>query len=186
MFVEGKSRTVFFPSDTLIYGISRDGSKDYNIRSCEHMILGQLRMGARQTNYAPLIRGLNWHYQLWPKTGTLQCCKSAQTMFIEFSHPSYSKSSWTIFEDIMGYILEPQIFNESYVIEFVWLSDLLKFLETLCCQLKSVFKSMGCRPLKGYPQFQPFFLPWHWDIVHLWTLNYISEEENKLASSKLR
>ena len=27
MFVEGKSRTVFFPSDTLIYGISRDGSK---------------------------------------------------------------------------------------------------------------------------------------------------------------
>ena len=55
MFVEGKSRTVFFPSDTLIYGISRDGSKNYNIRTCEHMILGQLRMGARQTNYAPLI-----------------------------------------------------------------------------------------------------------------------------------
>jgi len=54
MFVEGKSRTVFFPSDTLIYGISRDGSKNYNIRTCEHMILGQLRMGARQTNYAPL------------------------------------------------------------------------------------------------------------------------------------
>ena len=54
MFVEGKSRTVFFPSDTLIYGISRDGSRNYNIRTCEHMILGQLRMGARQTNYAPL------------------------------------------------------------------------------------------------------------------------------------
>jgi len=54
MFVEGKSRTVFFPSDTLIYGISRDGSKNYNIRTCEHMILGQLRMGARQKNYAPL------------------------------------------------------------------------------------------------------------------------------------
>ena len=55
MFVEGKSRTVFFPSDTLIYGISRDGSKNYNIRTCEHMILGQLRMGARLTNYAPLV-----------------------------------------------------------------------------------------------------------------------------------
>ena len=55
MFVEGKSRTVFFLSDTLIYGISRDGSKNYNIRTCEHMILGQLRMGARQTNYAPLV-----------------------------------------------------------------------------------------------------------------------------------
>ena len=25
----GKSRTVFFPSDTLIYGISRDGSKKF-------------------------------------------------------------------------------------------------------------------------------------------------------------
>ena len=56
MFVEGKSRTVFFPSDTLIYGISRDGSKNYNIRICEHMILGQLQMGARQTNYAPLAK----------------------------------------------------------------------------------------------------------------------------------
>ena len=55
MFVEGKSRTAFFPSDTLIYSISRDGSKNYKIRTCEHMILGQLRMGARQTNYAPLI-----------------------------------------------------------------------------------------------------------------------------------
>ena len=54
MFVEGKSRTVFFPSDTLIYGISREGSENYNIRTCEHMILGQLRMGARQTNYASL------------------------------------------------------------------------------------------------------------------------------------
>ena len=55
MFVEGKSRTVFFPSDTLIYGISRGGSKNHNIRTCEHTILGQLRMGARQTNYAPLM-----------------------------------------------------------------------------------------------------------------------------------
>ena len=45
---------MFFPSDTLIYGISRDGSKNYNIRTWEHMILGQLRMEARQTNYAPL------------------------------------------------------------------------------------------------------------------------------------
>ena len=55
MFVEGKSRTVFFTSDTLIYGISRDGSKNYNIRTCKHMILGQLRLGARQTNNAPLL-----------------------------------------------------------------------------------------------------------------------------------
>ena len=54
MFVEGKSRTVFFPSNTLIYGISRDGSKNFNIRTCEHMILGQLRMGARQAKNAPL------------------------------------------------------------------------------------------------------------------------------------
>ena len=54
MFVEGKSRTVFFPSDTLIYGISSDGSKKINLRTCEHMILGQLRMGARKTKNAPL------------------------------------------------------------------------------------------------------------------------------------
>ena len=44
------SLTAFFPSD----GISRDGSKNVNIRTCEHMILGQLRMGARQTKNAPL------------------------------------------------------------------------------------------------------------------------------------
>ena len=55
MFVKGKSRTVFFPSDSLIYGISRDGSKNFNIRTCEHMILGQLRMGARQAKNAPLV-----------------------------------------------------------------------------------------------------------------------------------
>ena len=54
MFVEEKSTTVFFSSDTLIYGISRDGSKNFNIRTCEHMILGQLRMGALQTKNAPL------------------------------------------------------------------------------------------------------------------------------------
>ena len=54
MFVEGKSRTVCFPSDTLIYSIFRDGSKNYNIRACEHLILGQLRMGARATIYARL------------------------------------------------------------------------------------------------------------------------------------
>ena len=55
MFVEGKSRTVFFPSDTLIYGISRDGSQNFNIHTCEHMILGQLRMGSRQAKNAPLV-----------------------------------------------------------------------------------------------------------------------------------
>ena len=72
MFVEGKSRTVFFPSDTLIYDISRDGSKNYNIRTCEHMILGQLRIGARQTNYAPLlvtkqrIENVEWRTLTYP------------------------------------------------------------------------------------------------------------------------
>ena len=58
MFVEGKSRTVFFPSDTLIYGICRDGTKNNNIRACEHLILGQFRMGARSVIYAPLPRYL--------------------------------------------------------------------------------------------------------------------------------
>ena len=47
-------KTIFFPSNTLIYGISRDGSKNLNIRTCEHMILGQLRVGTRQAKNAPL------------------------------------------------------------------------------------------------------------------------------------
>ena len=72
MFVEGKSRTVFFPSDTLIYGISRDGSKNYNIRTCEHMILGQLRMGARQTNYAPLLKH-KYNKHIIYKTKNVNC-----------------------------------------------------------------------------------------------------------------
>ena len=36
------------------YGISRDGSKNFNLRTYEHMILGQLRIWARQTTYAAL------------------------------------------------------------------------------------------------------------------------------------
>ena len=59
MFVEGKTRTVFFPTNTLIYGICRDGSTNYDIRTCEHMILSQLQMGASQTNFAPLNTSTN-------------------------------------------------------------------------------------------------------------------------------
>ena len=51
-------KTIFFPSNTLIYGISREGSKNFNIRTCEHMVLGQLRMGARQAKNAPLSTGI--------------------------------------------------------------------------------------------------------------------------------
>ena len=40
---------------SLIYSVFRDGSKNYNIRTCEHMIFGQLWIAARQTNYAPLL-----------------------------------------------------------------------------------------------------------------------------------
>ena len=36
MFVEGKSKTIFFPSNTLIYGISRDGSKNFNTHLWAH------------------------------------------------------------------------------------------------------------------------------------------------------
>ena len=38
-------------------GIFRDGSKNFNIRTCVHMILGQLRIGARQAKNAPLSTG---------------------------------------------------------------------------------------------------------------------------------
>ena len=61
------------------------------------------------------------------------------------------RSSPTIFKDIMGHnTLEPQLFGEPY--HRVWLSDLLKFLINHVIESKSVFKSIGCRPLKGYPQ----------------------------------
>ena len=52
---KGSQKQSFFPSNTLIYGISRDGSKNFNIRTCEHIILGRLRMGARQAKNAPLF-----------------------------------------------------------------------------------------------------------------------------------
>ena len=45
LHVSGREvKNSLFHSDTLIYGISRDGSKNYNIRTCEHMTRGQLRM----------------------------------------------------------------------------------------------------------------------------------------------
>ena len=58
MFVEGKSRTIFIPSNTPIYGISCNGSKNFNMRTCEQMIPGQLMMRARQAKNAPLLDGM--------------------------------------------------------------------------------------------------------------------------------
>merc|ERR1712163_76873 len=55
---KGSQKQSFFPSNTLIYGISRDGSKNFNIRTWEHMILGQLRTGARSTTYAALCQSM--------------------------------------------------------------------------------------------------------------------------------
>ena len=52
---KGSQEQSFFSSDTLIYGISRDGSKNFSVHTCEHMILGQLTKGARQKKNAPLI-----------------------------------------------------------------------------------------------------------------------------------
>ena len=42
-------------TDLLDVQISRDGSKNFTLRTCEHMILGQLRMGVRQAKNAPLL-----------------------------------------------------------------------------------------------------------------------------------
>ena len=60
-----------FPSNTLIYGISRDGSKNFNIRTSEYMILGKLRMGARQAKNAPLctvMYNVFSSQSTWPQT----------------------------------------------------------------------------------------------------------------------
>ena len=56
-----------FPSDTLIYGISRDGSKNYNIHTWEHMTRGQFRLWARATiNVALHYRcGENWNFSMF-------------------------------------------------------------------------------------------------------------------------
>ena len=51
MFVEGSQGQSFF-LQTLLF--TPFVAKNYNIRACEHMILGQVRMGARHTIYAPL------------------------------------------------------------------------------------------------------------------------------------
>ena len=57
LHVSGREvKNSLFHSDTLIYGISRDGSKNYNIRTCEHMTRGQLRLGARATINVALQR----------------------------------------------------------------------------------------------------------------------------------
>ena len=60
--LQGKSRTIFFPSDTLIYGISCGCCRNFNIRTCEHMILGQLRIRTHQTENAPLYTGIKVAY----------------------------------------------------------------------------------------------------------------------------
>ena len=67
MFVEGKSRTVFFRLQTLLFTAFLATVQKIITYACEHMILGQLRMGARQTNYAPLfshIHNFGWFRQL--------------------------------------------------------------------------------------------------------------------------
>ena len=43
-----------------------DGSKNFNLRNFEHMILGQLRMGARQTkNAAKFLTKRICAYEIW-------------------------------------------------------------------------------------------------------------------------
>ena len=49
--------SIFFPSNTLIFlAFLVTVLKKFNIRTCEHMILGQLRIGARQAKNAPLAK----------------------------------------------------------------------------------------------------------------------------------
>ena len=68
MFVLREVENNFFPSNTLIYGISHDGSKRFNLRTWEHMILSQLRIGARSTTYAALkqiLRANNFEISIY-------------------------------------------------------------------------------------------------------------------------
>ena len=49
---KGNQEQSFFLQALFFCGISRASSKNFNVYTCEHMILGQLRMGARQTKNA--------------------------------------------------------------------------------------------------------------------------------------
>ena len=79
MFIEGKSRTVFFPQTLNIYGICRDGTKMFNIRACEHMILGRLRTGASFAIYVAL--GGEMQFQCLDRhvvVGNIRSCEIAR------------------------------------------------------------------------------------------------------------
>ena len=55
MLVKGSQEQFFFFLQTLLFTpFDATVQKNYNIRACEHIILGQLRMGARHRIYAPL------------------------------------------------------------------------------------------------------------------------------------
>ena len=64
MFVWGSQEQSFFLQTLWFYCISRDGSKNVNIRTCEQMILGQLRIWARQAKNAPLFFGTPFNDKL--------------------------------------------------------------------------------------------------------------------------
>ena len=64
---KGSQEQSFFLQTLLFTAFLVTVLRKFNIRTCEYMIIGQLRMGARQTKNAPLsIKGANIFYKRFP------------------------------------------------------------------------------------------------------------------------
>ena len=77
------------------HGISCDDSKKFNIRTCEHMILGQLRMGVRQAKNAPLQRLECFDSTAWNRYySTIKSIEIKQKpLFLHCTHKELGSSS---------------------------------------------------------------------------------------------
>ena len=128
MFVYGKSKTVFFPSDTLIDGIS----KKFNIRTCEHKILGQLRMGARQKKNALLFASwvksshqtqiqIQIHILVsWGVTHVPASCAASRPQFPPCNHPCCTVLQIFVCINIIIIIIVVLIFTITTIIMYYY------------------------------------------------------------------
>ena len=150
MFVEGKSRTIFFPSNTLIYGIFRDGSKNINnTRTCEHLILGQLRMGARQAKNAPLYSipcslpnqaKLKFDQDFEARWLFCFCCWTEITLFVESTN--FTACGFALQVSFLYGSLQPKVeaiwLNAVVPLTMFWINYLV-----ICCSPHQCSPALG-------------------------------------------
>ena len=134
-----------FPSDTLIYGIPRDSSKNFNIHTCEHMILGQLRMGARQAKNAPLPQSMILIMFSWGKLHHV--VMKPQRLFWQTIHFSFCSFPWKYFSDenISGWCCTREIWKVIPGIS----RNVINMLCFLICQGPCLFVIKPSREARG-------------------------------------